>query len=670
MIRRALIVNILLYAAIVRADFRAGAGAVDITPEKYPVVVNAMFTERTASRAVDSLFSRAIVLDDGSTRLAMVVVDTCMLPRELIDAAKRLAHPFPPDRILISATHTHSAPSAMGCLGSRADPVYARALPAKIAESITLAAKALQPARIGWDVVQAPDLTFNRRWIRRPDRVDLDPFGNRTVRANMHPGHESSDVVGPSGPVDPDLSIISVQTPDGRPLALLANYSMHYYGSPLLSSDYFGAFSEEVARLLGASRSFVAAMSQGTSGDLMWMDYSKPREEVGYKAYAHIIARRVFDACQRIQHRDQISLAMAEARMRLRYRVAAERLGWAKEVAMQLGDRLPQKLSEIYALEALHLHQRQSTELILQALRIGDLGITAIPNEVFAITGLKIKAQSPLQPTFNIELANGAEGYIPPPEQHKLGGYTTWPARTAGLEVEAEPRIVEQLLRLLESVSRKERRGIPQLTDVRVLQSKPVAYWPLSDFSGPFAKNAIAEAADARFEGGVAFYLEGRVNQAVHFAGGRLKANTLLPDEHYSAEMWLWNGMPNDARPVTGYFFSRGAETNGEHLAIGGTHTAPGKLIFFDGQNVLAGSRVIPLRTWTHVALVREQDAIRVYFNGQLEISGTAPVTEASEAFIGGRSDNFANFEGRIDEVALYERALTDDEIARRGKIP
>jgi len=44
--------------------------------------------------------------------------------------------------------------------------------------------------------------------------------------------------------------------------------------------------------------------------------------------------------------------------------------------------------------------------------------------------------------TMNIELANGSEGYIPPPEQHMLGGYTSWPARTAALEFQAEPKIV------------------------------------------------------------------------------------------------------------------------------------------------------------------------------------------------------------------------------------
>ena len=99
-------------------------------------------------------------------------------------------------------------------------------------------------------------------------------------------------------------------------------------------------------------------------------------------------------------------------------------------------------------------------ELILQAIRIGDLAITAIPNEVYGITGLKLKAQSPFKTTFNMELANGAAGYIPPPEQHYLGGYTTWPARTAGLEPDAEPKIVEALLGLLEDLSGQKRKAL------------------------------------------------------------------------------------------------------------------------------------------------------------------------------------------------------------------
>ena len=91
------------------------------------------------------------------------------------------------------------------------------------------------------------------------------------------------------------------------------------------------------------------------------------------------------------------------------------------------------------------------------SLAIGGLGIAAIPNEVYGSTGLQIKAESPLKPTFNASLANGYAGYLPPPDQHKLGGYTTWRARSSCLEEEAEPKIVAKLLELLDTVAERRR---------------------------------------------------------------------------------------------------------------------------------------------------------------------------------------------------------------------
>ena len=198
---------------------------------------------------------------------------------------------------------------------------------------------------------------------------------------------------------------------------------------------------------------------------------------------------------------------------------------------------MPRSLPEVYAKEAIYLHEEPRRELKLQAIRIGELGITAIPNEVFAITGLKLKAQSPFDTTMNIELANGSEGYIPPPEQHALGGYTTWPARTAGLEVQAEPKIVATVLELLEKVAGKPRRPLRVVHGSyaeAVLASRPLAYWRLEDIEGSTAVDSTGHARNAVYEGGVALFLPGpssagfsagkMVNRAVHLAGGRLKA--------------------------------------------------------------------------------------------------------------------------------------------------
>jgi hypothetical protein len=104
--------------------FRAGAAKVDVTPQDLPAIVNGGMLERLIEEINDPLFARAIVLDDGKTKIAVVLVDSCMMPRELLDHAKQLASQatgIPANRILISATHCHSAPSVFSCLGSSVD---------------------------------------------------------------------------------------------------------------------------------------------------------------------------------------------------------------------------------------------------------------------------------------------------------------------------------------------------------------------------------------------------------------------------------------------------------------------------------------------------------------------------------------------------------------------
>ncbi|QDU98414.1 LamG-like jellyroll fold domain-containing protein [Lignipirellula cremea] len=671
--------------------FRAGAAAVDVTPPVFPVIVNGMFEERTADSAHDRLMSRALVLDDGALRIAIVVVDNLMLPRELLDRAKTMASEsagVPVDRILISATHTHSAPSAMGCLGSGPDPAYREFLPGQIAKSIVLAAQNLAPARVGWTV--ATDAVHNhcRRWIYRPDRMATDPFGQPNVRAHMHPGHQSANHIGPSGPADTDLSLLSVQTRDGRPLAVLANYAMHYYYSPLVSADFCGRFGDALAKQINASQdpAFVGIMSQGTSGDSMWMDYSQPRGERDLDAYTAAVATLAAAAYAKIEYQEQPTLAMAETTLTLRRRTPdAARLAAARETLAALAGKTPSSRPEIYAQEQIYLHEQPEVELKLQAIRIGDLGITGIPDEVYGLTGLKLKARSPLQPTFNIELANGAEGYIPPPEQHHLGGYTTWAARTAGLEVQAEPQIVDTLVRLLEQVSGRTARTPSEPTTAyakAVLAAKPAAFWRLDEMQGSDAHDAVGEHP-GKYELGVAFYLPGRtlpsataadpapVDRCIHTAGGRMLADVPDLGNRYSVAGWIWNGLPTDARETTGYCFARGSSAEqplaGDLLGLGGGTDAAkqGKLIVSAGEKSLTGQTAVPRKRWTHVVLIRDGDQVRVYQNGQLDLEGQLPAGRlGSHLILGGRGDEQFGWEGKLDDWAVFARPLTAEDAA------
>src|SRR5207237_720895 len=151
------------------------------------------------------------------------VVDSCVLGADLLNEAKALAAKstgIPADRMLISATHAHSCPSVLGALGTDPDPHYPALLKRKLVEAIEQANKNLAPAKVAWGIANAADYTGARRWVFRPDRMRKDPYG-ASMRATMHPGYLSVDAVGPSGPIDPDLTVLSVQSADGKPLALL-----------------------------------------------------------------------------------------------------------------------------------------------------------------------------------------------------------------------------------------------------------------------------------------------------------------------------------------------------------------------------------------------------------------------------------------------------------------
>ena len=229
------------------AELQVGAAIVDITPQQLPVLVNGGMLSKSADTIMTHVNARAIVIDDGSERVGIVVVDSCMLPKFLLDEAKQLATAktkLKSDRILISATHTHTAPSSFGCLGTDPDPLYVPFLRQRLVEALIQAEKKLQPARVGWGVAKAEQFTALRRWVRRPDRLAEDPFGNPTVRANMHAATKPEDVTGQSGPEDPDLSMIVFQATDGTPIATLANFSMHYFSDKAISADYFGLFCD------------------------------------------------------------------------------------------------------------------------------------------------------------------------------------------------------------------------------------------------------------------------------------------------------------------------------------------------------------------------------------------------------------------------------------------
>jgi hypothetical protein len=288
----------------------------------------------------------------------------------------------------------------------------------------------------------------------RSGTIAANPLGGTNDLVKMNPAMESPDLVEPAGPTDPEVSVLSIQSADGKPLALLANYSLHYVGTGSdneISADYYGAFSDRIQELLGADHRdppFVAMLSNGTSGNINNINFRKkqpatpPYERV--RVVADVIAKEALRVYEGLNYRDWAPLRMEQKELALgARRPDAAEIRRAEGILTKAKGRALRTSEEVYAHETMLMKDYpEEVTIIIQAIRVGDLGIAAIPCEVFAETGLAIKKNSPLKKTFTIELANGCSGYLPPPEQHKLGGYTTWAARTAALPILSRSRAV------------------------------------------------------------------------------------------------------------------------------------------------------------------------------------------------------------------------------------
>jgi hypothetical protein len=410
------------------------------------------------------------VLDDGKTKLAFVVIDSVSVNREVLDEAKRQIHAatgIPVENQMMSATHTHSASSARGTnalVFEKSMDDYQSFLARRIADGVRRAVNNLAPARIGWGSGQVPQHVFNRRLLLKDGKTSLNPFGGQD-RAVMNPS-KPADLLKPAGPTNPEVYFLSVESTNGRPVALLANYWLHYVGgvgATSISADYFGVFCDRVQELLGADRQdppFVGLLANGPCGDVNNVNFTGPREKRApyekIRIVANDVAQEVVRVRKGIQHRDWVELKAAQSELELAMRhPTPELVAWAERILARPATTSPaHRHEETYAKRTLAAKDWPPTvSVVLQAFRIGELAVAAIPFETFTEIGLEIKAKSPFKDTFTIELANGGYGYLPTPEQHELGGYETW-LGTNRVEKDASRQIVKRMLELLGSLGR------------------------------------------------------------------------------------------------------------------------------------------------------------------------------------------------------------------------
>lgn len=452
---------------------RAGSATANISPALGCSLAGGM-SDRRGVEIHDELHVRALALDNGNARIGIAVIDSCAVPRTIIDRAKELVRErsgVPASHLLISATHTHTAPPSAHLFQSQPDPRYTEWLTIRVADCLQQAFTRLQPARIGWGVGSEPRLVFNRRYYMKPGTIPKDPFGGNTDRVKMNPPVGSPDIVKAAGPVDPDVSVVAVQSADGRPIALLVSYALHYVGGTgagQISADYFAAWANSITRLAGLAASqqyppFVPILANACSGNINGVNFfGKPVRRPPYEQmqnYADILAAECYRTWRTIEFQDSLEIAASIEELELGVRMpAAGEVSDARKLLASAPAPGPNGYTEqplIYARETVLLSETfpSRVKTFVQALRIGGLGIATYPGEAFVEMGQEVKSKSPFKPTMLVELANDYRGYIPTVEGHELGGYETWRAKSSYLEKTAAPKFVASAQRQLEALA-------------------------------------------------------------------------------------------------------------------------------------------------------------------------------------------------------------------------
>ena len=429
---------VLASASVSAQALKVGAAKVDVTPATKDL-------PKTMLGVLDPLNGRAIVIDDGKTRAALVTVDAGAINTDTWEkvsarAARELR--IPASHLLLTATHTHSAPWMRG-----------EAYEAQIFSAIRKAAAAVQPARMAYGT-GVSYINVNRNIIDR-----------ETNRWWEGPNYE--------GASDKTVAVVRFETLAGAPIALYYNYGVHAVltgNLDMVSADLPGAASNYIEDSLG--KDVVAVYSNGAAGDqnpiyfqqtydlraIRTADYAKRGEDISnaMPPGGTGMDRKNPQVAKLMAQQKQMILSMGQmlgeevlhvSRASLERPVAEAMIQGGQAVVMCPGRK---RLDKGRAGYPGTYEDADPVGIRLSLLKLGDTVIGGVDAEVFTTIAQRFKQESPFKHTMMVTLTNGVagSGYIP---DDAAFGYNTFEVVSSRLKPGcAESAIVNGLLDLVD----------------------------------------------------------------------------------------------------------------------------------------------------------------------------------------------------------------------------
>ena len=384
------------------AQLQAGVARADITPPVGgPMYGYAVRGSNVSLGVHDPLFAKALVVDDGSTKLAIVSLDMGAMTRMSTDNVRKIVlEQTGIEHVILAVTHSHSTPQAVSDFPSSESP-WIRDTERKIADVIIEADHNLQQARIGMGRGEVRE-GHNRRLVRADGEVMM----LWTNRDRL-----------PTAPLDYELGVIQITGHD-EPIATLINFTCHPVvlgpENLLISADYPGALMRMIEAEIGGQAMFL----QGAPGDINPFWDKTPPNEGGFEEV------------------EKMGRAIADEVVRVLYHI----------VEYETAPRLSVHSEEIWlASREDVLRTERNIPAEINTVLIGDkLALGAFPGEFFVEHGLSFKCRSPFEYTFFVGYSNDALGYFPTIQSTTEGGYGA--SSATRVEVGAGEQLVSRAL--------------------------------------------------------------------------------------------------------------------------------------------------------------------------------------------------------------------------------
>jgi neutral ceramidase len=443
-------------AACIGAELKVGVGQVNINPP-LGIGLAGYYHERGNEGVLDDIAAKATVFDDGTTRAAIVVCDLISMPRWVVGEARKLVEAetgIPGAHVMIAATHTHTAPvlyketiSDLVSGGAKAiAQEYSRSLPKRIAEAVVAADKNRRAVRVSVAKEVEYKLGYNRRFWMRDGSV------------GWNPGKVNPQVIRPAGPIDPEVGLFYAETigPKPEPVLSFVNYAMHpdTTSGTKISADYPGALARVIATYKGPE--MLTIFANGTCGNINHLDVhwrgqqSSPQEANRLGTILGAAVFKAFPQLQAITNTGALQVRHEMVKLPLAA-FTAEELAEAGKDAESAKDNSRvgfMKLVRAYRILETEARKGEPMEVEMQVITLGrHAAWVSWPGEIFVELGLSVKAASQFPNLYNVELANGAIGYIPNKPAYIEGNYEVESARVAA---GAGEKLVESAVRMLD----------------------------------------------------------------------------------------------------------------------------------------------------------------------------------------------------------------------------